>query len=474
MSKFRSAPRTIVTEIKSFVVDSVSRSGVFRQSVSARVADSEPLNRQDVNITSERFYEVDDVSSVMGIMSPEDVRVELIQISTSIPPEEPEAPIPDPVFVVNSDIFIGETFNIRLVDHNVESIHRVMITVMCMDTGETEDVQLDRVESGVFEGSIPTNRSTGLASNFDNVLSLNNGSQVLLQYLGADDETYSGYTNAVSPYVDSKVSSIPIVFIGNPLPVVVEDADLAGESKVSVQIMNTTTGMTSIVDLLEFELGSFHGLFDTADSLETGKISVSPGQSLSVMFTSSKYADSPNVEFIVQAKEEQIVPVTLDSDDTVEVGRPLVVSLNDYNRAGVGAIDIIVSKLGTREYVVLRCEEVMPSSGLFYGELETSKIPMTGALKVTAGDVLESVYVETSSAEPVRMTSTSTVVSTIQPEPAGAKLDRKGETEEPSILVENKVDFLVNGLYFFNGEFNGKVRIYGLSSEPVRCSILHS
>lgn len=469
MSKFRSAPRTIVTEIKAFVVDSVSRSGVFRQSVSARVADSEPLNRQDVNITKERFYEVDDVSSVLGIMSPELVKVELIQVSTSVPPEEPEEPVPEPMFDLPETIFIGDDFVIRLIDKNILPVSAVLVTVMDSTTGETEEVRLERIEEGVFEGSIRTQQFTGLTNNFDDILLLQNGSEVLLQYQGNEGSTYMGTVDVVSPYVDSVISSISTLFPGRPLPISVDDIDLSGEGSVSVQVMNTTTGLTTVVELLEFEAGHFQGLFDTTESLETGKITVTSGQSLSINFTSPKYADSPTSEFTVQALEEQYVPAFLEADDSVEPGQTLVVTLNDYNKAGVGALDIVVSNLQTREYVILRCEEVMPSSGIFYGELDTARTSATGVLRVIEGQTVESVYVDTGASEPVRLTASTSVSSSVVPVPMSSPV----ESDAP-VLVENKVDFLVDGLFFFNGNFRGKLRVYGLTSDPVRCSILHS
>lgn len=471
MSRFRSAPRTIVTEIKAFVVDSVSRSGVFRQSVSARVADSETLSRQDVNITSTDFYEIKDVSSVAAIMAPEPIRVELIQTVSSHAPEEPEAPPEPPKFDVSPDMFIGDDLFIRLRDDSLATLGSVIVSAMSLTSGETEDVKLNRVEAGVFEGFLATQLSQAKGKNFDGVMNVSNGSRINLRY-AKNGVPLDFEVDVTSPYEDSAITSVQKLFPGRPLPIVVEDVDLAGLPDVMVDVLNTTTGQSMSIKLLAFEDGVFQGLLDTTETVEPDKMGVVHGQKLSITFTSDLYADTPTVEILVDVIEPQYVPVTLDADDDIPIGESIVVILDDYNRAGVGALDIAVSNTRTREYVMVRCEETLPYSGIFHGELDTRPgSSLSGVLGVSVGDVIEAAYVDTSAAIAERL-ETATLVLTNTASADLVTMDLEDEPVEEQ--TENVVDFLVDGLFFFNGAFTGTLRVYGLSKELTRCSILHS
>tara|TARA_B100000700_G_scaffold88627_1_gene99928 strand:- start:43627 stop:45102 length:1476 start_codon:yes stop_codon:yes gene_type:complete len=491
MSKFRSASRTVVTEIKSFVVDTVARTGAFRQSVSARITETDSLDRRDINVSEEYpFIIPKDTNAVLGILSPEPVRLVLTQTGEYDLEPEPE-PVPDPpAFDVSSQIYAGSTLNIGLTDSSVKyPRNRLTITAFNMRTGETEAVELNRDDEDVFRGTLQIALGED-GNDFDGVMYAESQHQILLQYHVNPDENELLETtvNVDSPYTDPAISSLHRVFPGKPIPVYVDDPDLDGAHSVSVNVLNLNFGSSRTMELspVEGETGLFYGLLLTRseDAPENDSaITVRVGDEVSLTFRSPYYDQVDLVEEIVLIEDSRDIDAQISVEAEVMQGGSFDIALNDYNLSGVGTTELVVSNVRTREYVLVKCRELIPHGGVFNGTVNTTlgtSDVANGLLGVEVGDVIRTTYIDSTaeSMPSIRVEGDTLVTSGLAPSPAGISLmvesEQEPETEPETETKTQTVEMIVDGLFYLNGAFKGTVEVYGLSPEMTRCSILHS
>ena len=169
MSRFRSAHRTIITEIKTFVVDTMSRTGAFRQSVSAKVTDEVNLDRQDFNVSQSNHFVLENCDSVLGISTPEPVILSFRQSEPAAKEVEANAPVFTKASIVTGDTCkAGDTIMFEIVDVDVAPNTPFVETVVYNTvTGETDYIDAYKIEEGIFRGMIESVADPAKGTDFD-------------------------------------------------------------------------------------------------------------------------------------------------------------------------------------------------------------------------------------------------------------------------------------------------------------------
>lgn len=491
MSKFRSSHRTVVTELKAFIVDTVSRTGAFRQSVSAKVPDDGALLTQDVNVSRTQVFEISNTRGVLGILCPEPVKLMLTQTGEGdFTPEEPVAPqYTDGVITAPLTHIAGNPLVVSVTDPDLlQSQTQLSILAFNTVTGETETANLVRMSEDTFTGVLQTQISTEKGGDFDGIMYAAHDQLVRLIY--RDNTSSSGSPKGIeaqvvmkSPYTDSEITVNPFLFVGKPTTAIVVDADITGAIGAFATVTNLNTGEVERMDLTEIESGVFAGRIDT-QSMGTpvdndGIMDVEVGHVLEVSFTDEHSTSAPVQTALIEVHETQNVNGVLTVSSEVTTSGVLSVVLTDYNLSGSAYVDVPVSNTRTGEFEMVTCRERVLGSGSFIGSLQMklgSSGSSDGELGAEAGDTLRAVYIDGSSesggpyvVEEFVNVVADPVVSTTTEDPAPA--DETEDTTDP--YVERTIEILVNGLFFFNGEFVGNAKITGLRDELTRCSVLH-
>lgn len=497
MSKFRSVHRTVVTEIKAFVVDTVSRSGVFRQSVSARVPDDGGLHSQDINVSKTQSFTVENTDAVLALLCPEPVRLVFTQMEELTPGDGPQEPT-EPQYtngqiVAPETLVAGHDLVVSVIDPDPVAAQKTLeIVVFNSNTGETETMSLQRSSDDTFVGVLKTTNVAGKGEDFDGEMNLQHGQYVRIIY--RDHTSASGDITSIeqgvsveSPYSDSKITANSFIFPGKPISVIIEDMDVAGSTVATASAINDTTGETATIYLAETEPGVFSGQLDTVlsdpDEFDLGNdtvLFVSPGDQVRVVFSDDLYVTTGEATAVVEVRESAALNGVLTGPTTTVVGASVSITLSDYNQSGAGRVDLPVSNLRSREYEMVALTETVPNTGVFTGTLRLksgTSVNNNGELGVEEGDTVQAVYIDISSVSgnPERIAHDILVVAA---EPVEDVSEPSNDSETPTEPAPangaplGTVEMMVDGLFFLNGKFPGKVRVFGLSDELTRCSLL--
>ena len=494
MSKFKSAHRTIVTEVRSFIVDSVSRVGAFRQAVSAKVGDEDTLRNLDINVSKTKGFTLPETKQVVEIHSPEPIRIVMNQTGAPTLPSDPPPPeeYHTGVVVAASELLIGSPLAVLVVDADIPIAQiTLQVVVFNLDTGETEFVDLERSSIDTFSGSVPTIRSVEKGTDFDGVIGCLHNQQLRVTY--PDRQLQSGepgnievFVSAISPFVDSRLTTNAHIFPSRPIAVMVEDADLTGAGTVVAQIANLTTGELEELTLVETTSGVFSGTLPTViidSSLSNdGKLEVAVGDQIEVTFTDENA--------VLEATKTSIIEVKVSENSNGVITLPTEVSQNavldlvlyDYDLAGVAFVDVPVSNQRTGEFEMVRCTETLVGSGVFEGQLQLTEGPTSdndGSLTVLVGDQIRAVYVDGTAEEglsPLLLEALAPIIAdpvVVEDDPTPTPTPDPTPDPGTGDDTATTVEFISNGLYILNGSFNGMVSIYGLNEDYTRCSVLH-
>lgn len=442
---FRSASRTVVTEIKSFVVDTVTRSGAFRQSVSARIDETKAFNRKDINVSEVDEYTVEDVSSIAAVHSPEPIVLYFEQDVATEPEPEPE-PEHTVEFQTPQTFYANEPLVIRYVDTTLANVGTIDVVVLNLDTGETEYVTLDAEEPSIFIGELPTHANPLKGIDFDSSLNVVQGHNILIRY--NEVETFCG----VLSHHENPVLTVPkFVFASNPIPVRIE-SEAAAHTVVNIQV----TRNLEVQNIVLTETSA--GVFETV--LEPSEFDTH------ILYVASKFATTNMYETDVRVFEPQHVDVEIHADAYVSEGSSAEVVVFDYNRANAGNLVAVMTSSRTSEHLMVTLQESAPYSGKF-----VANISVTPTMQ--PGDVLTIAYVDVYDEEPERHEVAILVEAATPPEMQRQALQvamslPELQNQKHTVMME------VDGLFLLNGSFNGRIRIRGMRSTPTRCSLMFS
>lgn len=504
MSRFKSTRRTVVSEIKAFIVDQATRSGVFRQSVSAKLEENDNLSYTDINVSENESHELGETSAVLAVHCPEMIELEFEQTGEHGPIDEPEDPKKVLGVITTPDIMTaGNDLFLQVDDPDTrDNQNKLLVTVLNEFTGETEYVTLDKTDPGVFKGKLPTTVSQTKGIDFDS--NMNTFGQQKLRVIYTDNTIPDGQaadiSNVVdikSPYVDSTIETPGVVFPNKHAVAIIRDSDVTGDNFLIAVFKNKDTGEYEEVSMEEDSPGTFHAFVktvkDTSGVTNDGILSVSIDDTIEVKFEDQQAATQPIVTSDIKVKTEYNVEGEISSVSEIEPGETFSFKIRDYNLASENdqerTLDVPVTNKRTKEYEIVKCVENPKYSGILVGTLTTEKgfsEPQNDKLGVEDGDNIEIVYADSGSNGSIDMVRRIISVKYEQTSPStnevsGDIIESQTFDAAPqnmSFLTKadnsnSSVKMRVNGLFYLNGSFPGKVIIHGLNTHLTRCTIVH-
>uniref|UniRef100_A0AB39CE69 Uncharacterized protein n=1 Tax=Pseudomonas phage HRDY3 TaxID=3236930 RepID=A0AB39CE69_9VIRU len=166
---YKPPARTVVTEMRQFLVDNTRRQNINAFSVATKVTEA-TLEQKDVTIGPDNPYTLKDVHNVLSIQCPHPIKIKLTSFGV-IP--EPEVRTEQVYFdaeiaigVANASRFVPVT----VVDKDIFTLAPISINVQNMRTGETETVQLERNGQGVYSGFLVTQNNDAQGTDFDGMM----------------------------------------------------------------------------------------------------------------------------------------------------------------------------------------------------------------------------------------------------------------------------------------------------------------
>lgn len=167
---YRPTSKTVVTEIKQFIVDKVRRVAQSNYSVATRLTEN-TLTTTDVVVGPDDPYTLKDVHNIVSISCPHEITAEFMSFG-AIP--EPEKRTEQVYFDASIEIVgasqAGRFLTIRVYDADLYTPTPISVDVMNMRTGETEVVYLAREKQGVYAGFAQTQNNPAQGVDFDGVM----------------------------------------------------------------------------------------------------------------------------------------------------------------------------------------------------------------------------------------------------------------------------------------------------------------
>lgn len=458
MSDFKPTERTVVSELRNFVVDKRGRNLVQRGSQSAYLG-ADNLTSQDFVVTENEGYTFR-VNHHVTLNSPSPVLVSMSSTASPQLPDTPEVPSYQDATIVVNDFIIGNDFTITLIDDT--PLLNVNVVVYNLTTGETESIELNRVND-VFVGTVST--ALGTWNSFDNVLHPENNNVIRVMYTdnrsaSGKPKTIIGEAKAISPYSDAKVQVPAMIRRNLPVGIMVEDRDLDHSvGNINIEYAVGTSFGTMTLLRTERPYGTVF-----VGTLDTSSFDMPAGEQFIVRYIDPRDANGfPKV----------IERISTVVEPTQTTGELIVPDLNGYGDFYIRLVDldisgqtlqIIVTNEDTGQYIAVNCEETVFGSGSFIGKLTlTADTPVT--LNVTEGDVISVKYVDqntqTNESSLIQVNRTFILSEDVTDPPT-----------EPTVFVPGTVEFVVNGMFSLTGSFNGNFTVKGIGINPTRCNIL--
>ena len=289
---------------------------------------------------------------------------------------------------------VGEPITVTLVDPDFAGLGSVDVNLSNLDTPDDETVTLFETSPGTFVGTMPTEYGT------------TPNTAVGIMAAVANDEFRANYTDPLSatggpqPLVDTAAilggtaGTITVTAgqVGEPLAIVVEDADLAGGADFTVTVQNPNTNETETVTVSETTPGRFEGVlpttFGTEEDGANGSLPVAAGVVLTATYQDALLPDGSSGIATGTAAPSGGATATLTLT-AGEPGDPIEIRLEDADLSGTGPIQLVVTNPTTSEPEPVSLVE--GPAGTFTGTLPTvfgtDNDNNAGTMAVAAGDL---------------------------------------------------------------------------------------
>lgn len=477
--------RTLLTEVKSYLVDAKTKTPTFAQTVSTKIVEGDDHHSDDFTLAPFESKTIANVMKAFQLNSWSPIDLTFVQTGPVLEPEQPPT-IPDYITgsIAAINFVSGQPLNITVTDSDIPLLTPfVPVVVYNTVSGETEQVQLYKVQNGIYSGSVATAfASDGIS--FDEVLHCRHEDVIRIIYQDTRNDNAVAQNvelevTAFSPYVDSAIHANEFVFPGRPIAILVVDSDLTGTGSQLCALTNMTTLEEETVTLIETSDGIFTASVPTAPVSTTmsgdGIMEVEIGHSVRLVFVDNQPLTQPEHVAVVEVREETYSNGIITISNTVSPDSNAAISLFDYDLANAVYIDVAVSNVRTGEFEYVRCTTAVEGSGNFSGVLQLVSTPSVsgdGKLSVIIGDSIRAAYVDVNTTA-----GPSAVVEQVSVVVPAIVLEEEEEEEiveeEPPVVFEpQQVSFTSNGLFCFNGSFNGHV-VVTAKEKSVRCKLTY-
>ena len=440
---FKPLAKTIVTEIKHFLVDSVRRTGITSHSVATKVTDT-TLTQQEVVVGPDNPFILKDVHNVLSIHCPYPVKAELISFGSIPEPEvRSEQVYYDAEIETVGENRAGRFITLRVTDKDIYTAAPLSADVMNMRTGETETVSLVRKTHGVYEGFLQTQNNDVKGVDFDDVM-----------YCQKDDILRATYAEAYAANGLSREISLDIVVTLDFAETYIEVPDtIPFDSFLNLRVKNPVSGVVRITNVRTStqhvrQLSAFTPIQLGYEDTDNG-IAVQAGDSI-IIVTQGKdiYGQIVDISKTVRISETTVTPL-MQTPRLIDISEPFTITLQDYNLPSTASIKITNGVTGVQTVFPMVSE--YEYSGRFSLSPSLTAVGLPGqqlVVSYTIGGVTVTQNVDT------HMGQTPNV-----------------ETPVPVVNTESApVTLTINGLFMLNGSFAGTVKLY--ADKPVRCTLI--
>lgn len=432
---------TIVTEHRTYTVDSVSRKGLNRSVVSAK---SNDISENTIVVSRTKPAIIDGFEKFLKIDTTFPVLAEFIAtgLHNSVTVDEtPNAFVTGVLFA--EDVHMNEDLSVILHDPDLHSPN-IDITVFNATTGETESLTLFRSDKDdtMYMNSIKIVPSKTKGSDFNGTMAAAPGNVIRLIY----NDARGNYGKPQSVVKDVQVLARmqePVMFVRNFIGV---------DGTVDVAIRNTIPGATlnlhynDMIQTLARPSGAlFTGRYTPTESVELG-------QTLEIHYTFEDEFGEHDllVDYI------EVVDVIPQPELVTELtGNKLVIRVSD-------------AKLESNK------TNIISISAIDVSTITADQIGNTGTYEATFdvypehGDKLTLRYVSNRSG---KLTLVEHTVELPVQEQVQPTIPEEPDVEEQ---LPGSVKMVINGLFTLNGSFKGYIKLTPVENEDVRCSVIRA
>lgn len=442
---YKPLAKTVVTEIKHFVVDKVRRVGQGNFTVATKVTENS-LTQTDITVGPDNPYTMKDVHNLVSIQCPYEIMAEFTSFG-SIP--EPEARTEQIYFDATLETVgatqAGRFISVRVTDKDVYTAAPISVDVMNMRTGETETANLNRDSQGVYSGFFQTQNNDAKGVDFDGVL-----------YCQKDDTLRISYAEAYAANGLSREVNLDVVVTLDFAETTIEMPTSAPfGSFLNMRVKNPAGTMLSITNnrtgtSLSKVIGTFAPVElayeDTPDSF-----AVQEGDELTVVVLGKDiYGQVLNISKALTIAAAPVMPV-MDTVAIADVAKPFTVNIQDYNLPANAAMKFTNATTGISTSVPM--ELAYQYSGLF-----SLTLPVLVNLALPGQQL-------TLSYESNGLIVTKNIDTIMAATP-----ECEAEIADDSNVQSAPVTFKINGSFFLNGSFAGTIKLY--ADKPVRCTLI--
>lgn len=442
---YKPTEKTVVTEIKHFVVDSVRRVGAGFHSVATKITD-ETFEQKDVVVTLEKPYTLQDVRSVLSIQTPFPVIAEFVGFG-ELPAEEvrTEQKFTDAAITIG-EANAGRFIPVTITDKD-EFGPRIEANVINLRTAETEKFTLNLSPvAGVYTGYFQTQNNDATGVDFDGTLYCRKDDMLRVYYL--DPHGASGKSIEVSKEF--------VVGLDFKETVIEAPTSLRFDSSLNIRILNPVSLMVVVTNkrtgsFVEQMIGNYQPIKLTYDD-DTHALSVQDNDVISIA-TSGKdmYGQVKTVVHDLVISGTAITPVITQANTLADVRDEYTISIQDNNLPANPVVRLTNGITGQSTNVALN--EEYPFSGKY-----SATLPNLISL-VLPGQNLQINYV---SGLVTLTRNVETIMGTSE----------NCENAEPlESTLTAPLRLTINGQFFLNGSFAGTITLYAIDA-PVRCTLI--
>lgn len=447
---------TLVTEVRTYLIDSVSKKGMKRATVSAR---SNKVTQQDVEVTqtqphviarhSNKYLQIATTFPVRAVFIPGVPELET--------PVKPGTTYTDGIIYAESTVDVNESLVISLYDPDVVA-KTVQVTVFNSTTGETEFLTLTQLPNGLYQGTLRLMLCLYKGEDFDGLMQTQPGDNLRVIYQdgrGAEGEpkTIIHNVKVTSVFTTPELTIRRSVRLGGTIGIVVRNP---GVNRL-VRLVNTRTGV--FASLVLTENGShFQASADPVSLLSDVQLN-------DVLVAEYVYADLFGAQAAVTGTCTIGTGETagvLSAPAIVKQGTTFLIQLDDPDVDGE-YVDVVISGDQTNEYERIR----LLSDGKNLGRYSVL-FPL--AMFFEQDHSLTVTYADASVGVPKLVKLVVLIDRVVAPDvPAIVP-----EAPVVNVAEQMAMQMEINGLFVFNGRFSGIIKLYAVNNEVVRCSIVQA
>lgn len=441
---YKPLAKTVVTEIKHFIVDKVRRVGQGDYTVATKVTEA-TMTQTEVVVGPDNPYTMKDVHNLVSIQCPYEIMAEFTSFG-SIP--EPEVRTEQIYFDATLETVgatqAGRFITVRVTDKDVYTAAPLSVDVLNLRTGETETANLNRESQGVYSGFFQTQNNDAKGVDFDGVM-----------YCQKDDMLRISYEEAYAANGLSREISIDVTVTLDFAETSIEMPTSAPfDSFLNLRVKNPAGNTLTITNgrtgtSLSKVIGTFAPValaYEDTDS----SFAVQEGDELTVVVLGKDiYGQVLNISKTLTIAAAPVMPV-MDTVAIADVAKPFTVNIQDYNLPATASMKFTNAATGifTSVPMVLTYQY----SGLF-----SLTLPTLVNLALPGQPL-------TLSYESNGLIVTKNIDTIMAP-------TAECETIVDDTNVESApVTFKINGSFFLNGSFAGTIKLY--ADKPVRCTLI--